>query len=456
MQNLKRNFGYQSIYQLLNQILPLITAPYLARVLGAAPLGVFSFTNSVVSFFVIFANLGFENYGTRSVASCREDKEKLSKCFCEIYFLRVITGILVLGAYIVYLLVVCKDNKLIALIQAIAVFSCIFDINWLFFGLENFRLTVTRNCIIRIITVVLILLLVNKPSDLWIYVLLMVTGPFISQIVLWFFIPKDIKFIKPNVEALWKHIKPTLALFAPILAMQIYHIMDKVMLGIFSNYEQSGYYYNADKIINIPLSIIFGLGTVILPRLSAMAHDKKNEAFEKTFIMYISAISWLSIAMTFGIAAISKEFTPLFFGSEFIPCTVLIISLSPVLWLKGMSTTVAQSYLIPIKAEKLYIYSVTCGAAINLLVNLILIPRLEAMGAVIGTIVAELVVTSIQLIVIHHRVNLKGFYFDCLALAIAGSIMFGVVRLSSRLAFGWITVGIEVLAGVVVYSGLSL
>ena len=282
----------------------------------------------------------------------------------------------------------------------------------------------------------------------------MVAGPFICQAVLWFFIPEGIRLQSIRASELKHHLKPVIVLFVPILAMQVYHIMDKTMLGIMSTYEQSGYYYNADKVINIPFSIIFGLGTVILPRISNLIQQNNQEKMATVFRTYLCAISCLSLAMAFGIAAIAPKFTPLFFGNEFIPCIVLIVLLSPALWLKAISTTVAQSYLIPTKSEKIYVVSVICGAAVNLIVNLILIPRYEAIGAVLGTVVAEAVVTIIQIIWIQKETNICDFYKEGVVLVGAGAIMFICVRLVSGALFGWFTVFLEIITGVIVYTSI--
>ena len=394
MSKLKKNLGYQTIYQILNTCIPLITSPYLARVLGAEKQGVFSYTQSIINYFTLFAMLGVENYGTRTIANCGDDREKRSKSFWNIYFFQMCCTLLSIGIYVVYLTRICSQNVYIAFLQIFYLLGSLVDINWLFFGVEKFKTTVSRNMIIRISSVVLILSTVRKPSDLWIYTLIMAGSTFLSNIILWFFASKevDVKAIRTvSKKEVVKHIKPNLVLFVPLMAMSVYHIMDKTMLGLLSTYKQVGYYYNADKIINIPIGILIGIGTVMLPRMTALNSNGLINEAKKLFLLSIELIVAVSSAMACGIFAMSVEFTPLFFGSGYDECIRVIMMLSPILVIKGLSLVVRMQYLIPNQKEKIFIESVFWGAGINLIVNLLLIVRLGALGVAIGTMAAELV-----------------------------------------------------------------
>ena len=365
MSKLKKNLGYQTIYQILNTCIPLITSPYLARVLGAEKQGVFSYTQSIVNYFTLFAMLGVVNYGTRTIANCGDDREKRSKSFWNIYFFQMCCTLLSIGIYVVYLTRICSQNVYIAFLQIFYLLGSLVDINWLFFGVEKFKTTVSRNMIIRISSVVLILSTVRKPSDLWIYTLIMAGSTFLSNIILWFFASKevDVKAIRTvSKKEVVKHIKPNLVLFVPLMAMSVYHIMDKTMLGLLSTYKQVGYYYNADKIINIPIGILIGIGTVMLPRMTALNSNGLINEAKKLFLLSIELIVAVSSAMACGIFAISVEFTPLFFGSGYDECIRVIMMLSPILVIKGLSLVVRMQYLIPNQKEKIFIESVFWGS----------------------------------------------------------------------------------------------
>lgn len=432
MNKLKKNIGYQTIYQLLNVLLPLITAPFLARVLGATQLGIMSYTTSIVNYFSLFAMMGIINYGTRSIAIVKEDAFIRNRVFSEIFYMQLISCSVALIVYIFYMLFVCNDNQLIAWIQIITILSCFFDVSWFFFGIEEFKITVVRSMIVRIISVALMLILIKDESDLWIYALLLLGSTFVSQIILWFYLPRYVKFVSCRIRCIISHFKANLLLFIPLLAMSVFHIMDKTMLGWFSTYEQSGFYYNADKVVNIPVSILLGIGTVMLPRMSSIAENENENYFNTIFNHVVIGIAVVSSVMAFGIASIAKEFTPLFFGKGYDECVLLIIVLAPVLFVKGMAFTVRYMYLIPQKKEIILTYAVIAGAVVNLFVNLVLIPRYGALGAVIGTLVAEVVTCVFQYYKIHKYINCWRSIRKSMVYVIFGFLMMFVIRILAR------------------------
>lgn len=460
MNQLRKNLGYQTVYQLLNTILPLITSPYLARVLGAEAQGVFSFTQSVVNYFTLFAMLGVVNYGTRTIAACAQNRDDRSCRFWEVYALQLITSILAIVLYGIYCIFVDGSNSVIVWIQGLYLLGALVDVSWLFFGVERFKTTVKRSVVVRLISVTLILLLVKSPSDLWIYALIMSGGTFLSSAVLWGCVPKIVEFrsiSRVNLNGIMSHIKPNLVLFIPMLAMSVYHIMDKTMLGILSTYEQSGFYYNADKVINIPACIITGVGTVMLPRMTAVDRAGKKGEFTKVFNHSLQLVAVSSIAMAFGISAIATEFTPLFFGKGFDPCINLMIVLSPVLVIKGFSQTSRMQFLIPKQKEYIYIQSVFAGALVNFVVNALLIPKLGAMGAVVGTLIAEFVSCVWQYIGMSRFIDCKKTMVKALIYLGFGMLMFIGVRFVANFLKGGITgVIVEVLIGMTIYGGLCI
>lgn len=459
MGSVKKNLGYQTVYQILATCLPLITSPYLSRVLGAEQLGIYSFTNSVVLYFTLFAMLGTVNYGTRSIAATKDDTEACAKTFWSIYTLQSTISIVSVCIYIIYLMLFCKEDRLIALIQMFQIVNCLLDINWLFFGLEKFKVTVTRNIFVKAATIVLLFILVRGENDLWKYTALMVGSNILSQLILWSKLPQFCrKRRKISFSDVIVHIRPNLALFIPLLAMSVYHVMDKTMLGIMSNKEQSGYYYNADKLVNIPLTIINGIGTVLLPRISNLISNEKKDQANQLFCTSIECVVLASTAMAFGVAAISNEFVPLFFGADFVASILITIVLSPVLVVKGISNTVRTEFLIPYHLERKFIASVIAGAVTNLIANSILIPNYGGYGAAIGTLIAEIVACGWQVASIWKMVDLNKALKNSAVYFSFGCLMYGSVRyIAGLLNIGTVfNVVIEVMVGVVVYGLLSL
>lgn len=453
--SIKRNLVFQTIYQITETCIPLITSPYLSRVLGAPQLGVFSFTTSVAAYFVLFAVLGKYNHGTRSIAACGDDIEKRSKTFWSVLSLHAATSMLCLCAYAVYLVFFCKENHLIATIQTIELIRCLISVSWLFAGMEMIQLTATRSLVIRILSVVLIILLVKQPTDLWIYALITVGGTFVSQLILWIYVPRYVKFVKVSWKDAASHLKASLLLFVPLLAMSVYHVMDKTMLGLISNYEQSGYYYNADKIVNIMVGIVSGFSTVMLPRMSAMISQGRKEESDNLFRASLEGTVLAGSAIAFGIAAIAYEFVPFFFGPGYEECINLTVILAPVLIIKSFSFTARFQFLVPRHRERAYISSVISGAVVNLIANCLLIPRLGAMGAVIGTLLAELIACIVQYAVIGKMIRMKETLLRTLVYMAFGVLMLTAVRGVAGLPINlYVKIAAEVLTGAVIYIGL--
>ncbi len=277
----KKNFIYNLAYQILVMVLPLITTPYIARVIGPEGVGVQSYTYSVANYFVLFAVLGINNHGNRSIAMVRNDKEKLSRTFSSIYSVQFIMSIIMIVLYLMYVLFFIKDNKIIYIIQSIYILSALLDINWFFFGMEQFKLTVVRNAIVKLASVGSIFIIVKSAEDLYLYSLILALGSLVSQIVLWMYLKKYIRLVKVTKEEIIPQIKPILILFIPAIAISIYKIMDKIMLGSMTNMIEVGLFENTEKIINIPLGVISALGTVMLPKMSNIYANGNEESGKK-------------------------------------------------------------------------------------------------------------------------------------------------------------------------------
>lgn len=426
MSNLKKNIGLQMSYRILTIITPLITSPIISRALGAEKLGVYSATQAFANYFMLFAMLGIEYYGQRSIASCRSRGER-SETFCEIYATQFVASTVSVALYYITSFFWGPSRITIMLIQGLWVVSCLFDINWLYFGVEDFKITVTRNFIVKLITVACIVLFVRKPTDLYLYAAVMAGSAAISQLILWQSLKKYVDYKRASLRKCKRHLRPIFRLFIPMIALSLYHFMDKTMLDLLSTETEAGYYYAADKIIYIPLGLITAIGTVMLPRISSVVMDSEAEA--KALLNKSAELSiCLSCAVGFGIAAIAKEFVPFFFGRGYEKCAMLLVIFVPVLFIKSLSNVVNQQYLIPSKRDNQYTLAVTGGAIVNLMCNWILIPHLGSVGATIGTLVAELAVLIISILFVKHRVNFLKMFAQYAYYILLGLIMFLVVR----------------------------
>ena len=454
--SLKMNLIYQMCYKILVLITPFITSPYISRVLGAEALGLYSFTLSIVNYFLMFVYLGIDNYGCRVIAETRgkNDDEKLKQVFWEVYLLQLITGSIALAEYGIYCTFFVVENIELFIIQGIAIIAATIDINWYFAGTEQFKLTVTRNFIIKLVTVGSIFVFVKNQKDLPLYALIMVLGTFGSQVVMWLFLKKEITLKKVSLKGIFSHLKPNILLFIPVIGVSIYHTMDNTMLGLLSDYTNVGYYYNADKIISMPLGMITGLSAVFLPRMANLVSSKGLSAGQNLLKKSFELNFALACSMAFGIVAVAKDFVPWFFGTEFIPCTSLIAIFAPVLIIKTLSDFLQTQLLIPTNNEKIYTVATFCGAGINLVLNLVFIPKFGAWGATIGTLGAEIAVLLIEGILSIKLFNIFTQVLNNLIYIIAALVMYVSVFMIEKFLFFdyFINVIIEVLTGVVIFA----
>lgn len=455
--SLKKNFIYNELYQILAIIIPLITSPYVTRVVGADQLGLYSFTQSYANYFVLFVLLGVNNYGNREIAKARDDKSRVNKVFSEIYTLQVIMLIAVISVYFIATPFVAKENANIYWLQILTVFAAGVNINWCCFGLELFKLTVIRNSVIKVGSAILVFALVHRPEDLWIYTLILAGSMLLSQIVVWPFILKKLCFVKPTIHDVLKHVKPNLMLFLPVLAVSLYNIMDKLMLGIIDTNSEIAFYNYAGKLTEIPETFITALGTVMLPRAANMISNGKEKETKYLLRQSMQFVMCFSIGGAFGLCAIANDLVPWYYGSAFLRCALFTMWLSPVVVLTSWNNVIRTQFVIPKGLDKLYLITVSSGAIVNLILNLILIRIYHGIGAVIATLIAQTVVCLVQFILTRKYLDFKKYVSDSWAFLVAGTIMLIAVQLVSKsMPFRpLIKIILEVAVGVCIYGACN-
>lgn len=451
-----RNFIYITFYKVMRMILPLITIPYVTRVLGAEKLGIYDYTYSVVTYFQMFAFLGFENYGSRLIAEHRKDKIEMSKVFSAAYYFQVFFSILALSAYVVYLNFFCKENKDIAWIQSLYIISELFNISWLYFGLEKFKVTSLVNIIARLVSFVGIFVFVKNREDLLLYSIFCAGTLLFSSLVLWAGAFKYIKFKSIVLKEIWKYGKGSLLLFFPVLVINIYRTMDKIMLGNIVGMSEVAIYSNADKIVEVPYMILASLGVVTLPKMTNFALDGKIEKTKYYIEKSMRIIMFMACGMAFGLMGIGKVFAPVFFGKEFIKSGILIMVIAPHVIFRGNANVVRNQYLLPQKRDKDYIVSIVMGAIINFAFNSIFIPLWGAVGAACATLLVESFVALYQIFICRKEIPVVRYTTSNLFFIVAGAIMFVPVYIyGNNHDASILTLVIQVFMGILIYLGIA-
>ena len=456
-ENLKKNLVYNAVYQILLIVLPLITAPYVTRVFGEDKLGIYSYTQAFAQYFLLFSMLGVNNYGNRSIARVRGDDRLVNKTFWEIYSFQLLTAIAVTSVYWICCLFVIKENRLIYFMQSFYVMSGLLDVNWCCFGLEKFKLTTVRSMTVRILTAVATFVFVKKQADLWKYTLIISLSFLLAAIAVWPFVLKNIKWEKPTWRGIKGHIKPNLVLFGPVIAISLYNIMDKLMLGQFSADAEVAFYTYAERIVSIPAMLLVAMDNVIMPRMSNLfSRENGEEAARKLMDSVMLFAMFLSSAMCFGLAGIARVFAPWFYGDSFKRCGYFIFLLCPTILLKGWAGALRTQYIIPTGRDKLYLVSLFSGAGVNLLLNLILIPKLNGVGAIIGTLAAELTVCFIQFFLCRRNIPIKSYLTDGIGFGVIGIGMYFVVAALSGISSNPIIVmAVQVAVGAALYISVA-
>lgn len=457
MSQVKKNFIYNIIYQILTLLLPLIVTPYVSRVLGVNGVGVYSYTYSIVYYFILIAMLGINNYGNRSIAKVRDNKDELSKTFVCIYKVQVTMSILMILLYVLYILIFDIQYKIFAIVQGIYLIATLFDINWFFFGLEKFKLTVTRNILIKIISVIFIFVFVNTENDLLLYIIILACSNLFSNLLLLPFLLKEIDIIKVNFSDIKVHIKPIIILFIPVIAISLYKVMDKVMIGLVCDVSEVGLYEQAEKITQMPLSLIIALGTVMMPKISNLFSKNKINEILKYISKSIKFEMFLCFPIVFGLISISEKFVPLFLGNEFSKSYILLDILSITLIFICFANVLRTQYLIPNNRDKEYIISVVIGAFVNLIINLLLIPKYASIGACVGTVTAEFSVMFFQTMVIRKELPIKNYIRESIPFLLKSILMFIIIYPFNFFNMNDIVrIIIQIITGCIVYIILNI
>ena len=420
--SIMKNYVYNAAYQLLIIILPIITTPYLARTLGSDGIGTFGYTFSIVTYYILFGSLGISLYGQREIAYVQDNREKRSKIFFELTIFRICC--MAISCFIFYFN--CIKSNIFSMYYKLFIFEMIancFDITWFYQGMENFKKTVIRNVIVKIISIISIFIFIKTSNDLSKYILIYSIGNLISHLVLWIDLKKYIKI--PEKIQPFHHYKEIMVFFIPQIAIQIYTVLDKTMIGIIiSKMSEVGYYEQSQKVIKLILSLVTALGTVMLPRIANCYADGNNNLIKKYMINTFKFVFMISIPMALGIIAVSDNFSPLFFGPGFEKVTLILSILSVVIILIGLSNVTGTQYLLPTKRQKENTISVISGACVNFCLNLILIKYFATYGAAVATVIAELCVTVIQLYYIRNEFNVFRIIKLSKNYVISGILMF--------------------------------
>ena len=427
--SVRLNFVLSMAYQVLVVLLPMITAPYVARVLGADKNGIYSFTASYQTYFSMFAALGTVSYGSREIARNRKDKAVRSKLFWEIELMTVLTSSISIAAFILF--IVFRDRYQIYYVpQVMAILAVMFDISWFFTGIEQFRYIVTKNAMFKLLGAVLIFTLVHKPEDLLLYIAILSATTMLGNMSMWIYMPRFLEPVDFRTLRIRRHLRETFVYFIPSVATSVYTVLDKTLIGeITRNEAENGCYDKVVQLINIMKALTFtALNSVLGARISFLFAEKRYDEIRRRIETSINYILFMGLGIGFGLAGVASRFIPWFLGPGYERAILMLVMMSPIVVIIGVSNCLGSQYYTPSGKRAQSARFIIIGACVNLGLNLLLIPRFWGYGAIAASLIAEMTITILYVAFSGESFHPIVFLRDGWKKLAAAILMFAAVR----------------------------
>lgn len=450
-----KNYAYNFSYQLLVIILPILTTPYVTRIFSSEDLGTYGYFNSIVTYFILLATLGVANYGTKEVSANRKN---IQPTFWGIYSLQVVAAFISIVLYLLLCWSVPSMQNPVAYILGLSLLSKGFDISWLFQGLEDFRKITIRNITVKLLGILSIFLFVKTPNDLYLYVFLLTGFELLGQLSMW--LPAKEFIGKPHFDVVHakEHLKPVILLFLPQIAISLYVTLDRTMLGALSSTKDVGIYDQALKIINILLTIVTSLGSVMLPRVSSLLSSGDYKAVNKMHEMSFLIYNLIIFPIIAGMLIVNKDFVNFFLGKDFQEARVAIDIMIARMFFIGWTNIMGIQILIPHNKNREFMLSTTIPAFVSVGLNLLLIPSLGFIGASITSVLTEALVWVIQYYYTRSYLKEVPILSSMLKIILSSSLMYIILLLLQPLLkfSSVVNVGIYGILGAVFYISFIL
>ena len=448
---LVKNYLYNAAYQVLVLLAPIVTAPYLARVLGAECLGIYGYISGVSSAMQTVMMLGLYTYGNRQIAYCRNNPRAVNEAFWELMFLRCACGFFGVLAYLVFAL--RSQYSIYAFAYLPWLIANVLDISWLFVGYENMKPTVMKNAGIKLISIVGIFTLIKSEDDLWLYFALISVGTLLGNLSIY---PQARRYLS-NPEFKFSrtldHLKGSFALFLPEATASLVPQVNRIALGTsLSNASETGYYDQGDKIVSIPSTFVTVFSTVMMPRV-AHEHSSGDSLSVSRYVIEAGKLALMvAIPLSFGIAGVAVNLVPWFLGPGFEAAVPVIIILSPMVILNCLIGITGAQYLTAKNETQFLTLSNTIGLILLIIFDALLISAHGAAGAAISIVVSRSAVSIIQIMKVRKYIPLNLLILPCFHYVIASLGMLGVIIVESlKFQHGAILTVVQFITGVMFY-----
>lgn len=453
MSSLKRNYIFDILNTVSSLFFPMITFPYVSRILGPEGLGLVGFMGSIVNYIVLIVSLGIPMYATREVAKVRNDKAKLSKLTKEIFCLH---SLLAIGGYILVLIILFTvpqvfAHKWIFLLSSLNIGVNVLGVSWFYSGTEQFRYITLRGLVVRCISLPALFIFVKTASDIIPYMLVNLCAEMGNYFVNFYRLRKCINWKQWSLVDLdiKQHLPHIWILFISSVAITIYFNLDNIMIGFISGENAVGYYAPALKLQRILMGIVISVGTVVFPRLSYLSKCNSKEEYDKLAAKAIKVAMSIGLPLCVGLICLAGPLIELFAGVRYMPSILTLQLLAPVVFFGTLSNVIAK-ILVSSGNEKSMTKATIVGAIVNASLNALLIYWFSHRGAACASSIAEFSVIISMLIFGRKVIPLKLVGKECLVYPISALVM-GIVIISLPISNLMLNVLFGFILGVIVY-----
>ena len=404
--SLKKNFILNVLLTLSTILFPLITFPYVSRIIGPAGVGKVTFATSIISYFSMFAQLGIPTYGIRVCARVRDDQEALTRTVHELLVINLVMDILSYAVMILCLVFVdsLQEYRSLLLMMSSTILLTSMGMEWLYRALERYNFITVSSVLFKIAAMILMFMLIHSPTDVYAYGVLSVLAASGSFVLNFLYARKYVSFKLVGNYDFSRHFRPVLVFFAMSCATTIYTNLDTVMLGFIKTDIDVGYYNAAIRVKSLLVTFVTSLGTVLLPRASYYVENNMVEDFKKIIGKSLSFTLIISIPLVAYFICFVEEVIMFLSGANYVNSILPMQILMPTILLIGITNVTGMQMMVPLGLEKQVLISEVLGAIVDLVINIMMIPNFSYVGAAIGTLIAEIIVMTYQLFILRESI----------------------------------------------------
>ena len=397
--SIKKNFVYKSALTISTYLMNFITFPYVSRVLGVDRIGLVSFVDNVVNYFLLFATMGVTILGVREIATVKNNREDRNRVYSNILGMNIVFTIVTLLIYIISIFVISDfyQYKELFYVGGAKILFTAFLVEWYFTGVENFRYITIRSLLVKLLYVLAVFVYVRTPNDYTLYFILTILVVVVNAVINIVYIHKFVVLIKQELFSK-KYVKQNISLGIYSIMTSMYLTFNVMFLGLCSSHTEVGYYTTAFKLYSVILGFFTAFTNVMLPRMSSLLAEGEKEKFQGFINKSFDAMCTFSIPLVLCSIVMAPQIIYILSGDGYEGAILPMRIIMPAVLLVGIAQVFAVQVLLPMKKDRILFIASLLGASISLVINILVVPKLQSVGSAIVLLSSELVVTLVYVI----------------------------------------------------------